>query len=73
MGDFRKAKGNWTQPSVNKMESAKTVAAKYKTGEYRISSPWEQQDTDVVDEFERNLATLEVCHMCHKGLRRTDE
>jgi hypothetical protein len=47
------------------MESAKAATQKYNSGEYRISSPWEQQDADVVDEFERNLATLDVRRGLH--------
>ena len=59
MADYRKARSNWTKPSVNKMQSARVTKAEMK-GDYRINSPWDPQEEDVMEEFERNLEAMEV-------------
>lgn len=63
---------NWTKPSVNKMLSSKAMTEAYKNGTLNIKSPWEQQDEDALEEFERNLAALEV-HVEHPWDERSTE
>jgi hypothetical protein len=49
---------NWTKPSVNKMMPGKEMREAARKGTFRISSPWDQQDEDLVEEFDRNLQSL---------------
>ena len=56
MGDFRKANTKWTKPSVSKMQPARAS----NNGQYKINSPWDPQEEDAMEEFDRNLAAMNV-------------
>ena len=58
MGDYRKTKMNWSKPSVNKMIPSKTLSEAVRSGQHKLSSPWDLQEDDVVEDFNRTLESM---------------
>jgi hypothetical protein len=58
MADYRRTKNNWTRPSVNRLQSSAALREAAKGGQYKISSPWDQQDEELVEDFDRALQTM---------------
>ena len=73
MGDYRKTKSTWAKPSANKTQSTrKTTEDFHKLHQGKIVSPWDIQDDDVLEEFDRTLAAMEV-HVEHPWYERSTE
>jgi hypothetical protein len=59
MGDFRKQKGNWTKQSASHtVHSGRRI--REPGVQPKIASPWDQQDVDIMENFEQQLAAMEV-------------
>jgi hypothetical protein len=60
MGDNRKTKSTWLKPSANKMQSARLTTEDFRNNRNKINSPWDIQDEDVLEEFDRTIAAMDV-------------
>lgn len=60
MGDYKRTKMHWTKPSVNKMMSSKAMKEAVQSGQMRIKTPWEQEEDDLMEDFERALNTMDA-------------
>jgi hypothetical protein len=54
--DHRKAKSNWSRPSLNPMCPRNSE----KRTDYRTRAPWEQQNEELIEEFEKNLRLMDA-------------
>ncbi len=60
------------KPSANKTQSTKLTTQDFHKNQGKIVSPWDIQDDDVLEEFDRTLAAMEV-HVDHPWYERSTE